>query len=177
MKLTKMRKKTFVSRVMADVPKVDYAERAYDEVCTVLYGIMEKAVWYQHWAAKQNHNRFVVHNPDSITIIAPDGLAPIYVKIRAPEYVVGALNNQFLELWEKLVPLGIEAAAQRKVRKSLRSRLRGMIAGYETVKLAANALPELAKYLPLDRSAEDIGAASDMNELVADLVSAGWLKD
>ena len=167
MRLTNSDREAFVASAMDDVPKINYSEPAHKLVLDYLQATVP--VDLQNTIAK--YPEFFSAHRVSMPMYLEDfntRLIPGYRELR--RIVPGELNTQIIELARK-------AEAQRALRDSLESKLRGAINGCNTLKQALEILPEFAKYLPQERDGKVIRSMPVIANLVADLMQAGWPKD
>lgn len=168
-KLTNDMRNTFINRVMADVPSVDYETKIRDAVNKAAVKALPKQV--QALYANESTRRFVntvrtyVGRQESI----PESMSfcdlPAGSEDELRELATG-IANQFGPAW----------AAQKQIQNDLRTKLRSVAYHCTTVKALADAFPEFARYLPKD----EIEATRNLPALanvVTDFMKAGWPKD
>lgn len=157
MKLTNNLRDAFVRAAMADVPKVDYTEKARDLV------------------NKLNKEYQIKAKIDKVDIMR---LTSSYLSVTNQSfYVRGLTDIEYSELKTnpELKKLNDLHEAQRKAHRELEVKLAGAIAGCTTRKQAVDALPEFDKYLPEDTVAAMRSLPAIAN-VVTDFVKAGWPK-
>ena len=157
MKLTNNLRDAFVRAAMADVPKVDYTEKARDLV------------------NKLNKEYQIKAKIDQVDITR---LTSSYISVTNQTfYVRGLTDGEYSEVktHPEVKKLNELHEAQRKVHRELELKLTGAIAGCTTRKQAVDALPEFEKYLPEDTVAAMRSLPAIAN-VVTDFVKAGWPK-
>lgn len=158
MKLTNNLRDAFVRAAMADVPKVDYTEKARDLI------------------NKLNKEYQVKAKIDKVDIMR---LASSYLNVASQGvYVWGLTDIEYATLRAdpEVKKLNDLHEAQRKAHRELETRLAGAIAGCNTRKQAVEALPEFEKYLPED-AAVAMRSLPAIANVVTDFVKAGWPKN
>lgn len=158
MKLTNNLREAFVRAAMADVPKVDYTEKARDLI------------------NKLNKEYQVKAKIDKVDIMR---LTSTHLTVASQSfYVRGLTDSEYAEVkaHPEVKNLSALNESQRKEHNSLEIKLAGAIAGCTTRKQAVEALPEFEKYLPEDAVAAMRSLPAIAN-VVTDFVKAGWPKN
>lgn len=167
MRITKYQREAFVRAVLSDTPKVDYLELKRKVIQDHLLAIAPPDVLKVY----KNHKEYLDtayvkwdHQYSGWGIgkfyLVPDDDANTYMI--KDEDVLAVLRN-YDELERQ----------QAEDRSELETKLKGVIAGFTTVRKAREAMPEFAKYLPED----DIVPTKYLpaiDGLVTDLVKMGW---
>lgn len=163
MRLNKSDKQAFVLAVMADVPEIDFQEKA---LALVREEIRESL-------------------PDPVRAIYDDKKLRPYLG-NACVSMPGCFRYQYFdaatcyemsrELAAVITKLSDEARAQDNARRELKSRLEGVIESCTTLKRAKELLPEFEKYLPAERGTVIDRSVPVISNIVADLTAAGWPK-
>lgn len=165
MRLNKYHKDAFVEAVLQDLPTVDYDEIAQKLVREAVIEKMPakvRAVYddkdVRHWLQKE-------------WIGMPGSLQNFYcVSDSTSGNTPDALKGRLDEL---------NAAKREQVRtqEAFRQKIRAAIDSCQTRKQALELMPEFEKYLPKDTTKTGISNFPVINNLVAELVQAGWPKD
>lgn len=169
-RLTNDMRDTFIGRVMADVPSVDYETKIRDAVNKAAVKALPKQV--QALYANESTRRFVntVRTylgrrensiPESMSFCdLPAGSEDELLEL------AGSIADQFGPAW----------TAQNQTRNDLRAKLRSVAYHCTTTKALAEAFPEFAHYLPKDEI-EAMRNLPALANVVADFMKAGWPKD
>lgn len=165
MRLTKSDKEAFVRAVMDDVPEVDYQEQVRSKIMAWALSIMPDKV-------RAVYNEYPQYFETNL-VNTPRGCWGVNVPIA--EYV-GDLGKRAPELWAELVDLGTLCTEQCQARRTLESKVRGLIETCSTLKKAHELLPEFTKYLPADRD-QKVVANLPVANTVTELMLAGWPKN
>lgn len=158
MKLTSALRVAFVRAAMADVPKIDYTEKARNLI------------------NKLNKEYQIKAKIDKVDIMR---LTNTYLNVvNQSFYVRGLTDIEYADVkaHPEVKTLNDLHEAQRKAHHELERKLAGAIAGCSTRKQAAEALPEFEKYLPEDAVAAMRSLPAIAN-VVTDFVKAGWPKN
>ena len=162
MRLTKTQKEDFVRKVMDDVPRVDYVEKARKAIQAEAVSKMPQCVLeiYQHINLRGYLAQRYIYSDVS-------GMVGVYT------------NEDFVrsdELVETLSKLRVENDDQWKSRKELEMKIRAMIYACSTLKTALRALPEFAEYLPRDNQPliNNLPIKNNVTQVVTELMNAGW---
>lgn len=165
MNLTKIDKAAFVRAVMADVPKVDYDEKARALLTALDREAMPaaiRAIWddasLRHFLKRERYH------PN------PCGLSSHYTVCLRESELTPEQNAQISKLAK-------ESLAQQDERDCLERTLRSTIAPFRTLAAAKKGLPEeLHKYLPADRDATGVANLPAVASPVDLLKAMGWPK-
>lgn len=164
MKLDRYKKSAFVRAVIADIPKVDYAEQARSLVTTWEVTQIPDAVK----KLQETHPDWV-RKPTPLQM--PVGLCNMAV-LTAVGY--SGLEGAAPELWSKLTEIAAKAKEQDANTKRVEDATRNAISTFTTVEAARKGLPEcFHKYL-----IEVTGLTPDLPavDLAKKLTDLGWPK-
>lgn len=164
MQLTKTDRLAFVRAVMDDVPRVDYNEKA-QALVQKLFRAGSDPVFLKiidEYGAHFKHTY----------IETPEGLSNAVILGDVVGFNIEVL---YPNEWLALEALGLLNTKQNEQRTKLRAEVSGIIEGCKTLKQAETRLPELKKYLPVDRNGPQTANLPVAN-VVASLVKAGWPK-
>jgi hypothetical protein len=193
MQLNKDHKSIIVSKIMADIPRTDYAKIIHDLVQAAAYRLMPdevKAVYdnedMRMFLAKRQCAAYGTHTGGigSIYWAGPHGYSSLY--LTRPHYHDNEDKPTKKLLEEVQVPVAEAvrlAEEQGKARESMQQKLTTMLAGIRTLKQAKAMLePELHKYLPVEPPKDDTKKAAQASTalvpyVVANLREMGWPKD
>lgn len=165
MNLTKTDKDAFVRAVMADVPHVDYNEKArallsawdLDAMPDAIRAIWDNSALRHYLARGQYHAN-------------PRGLSSYSAVCLRPTDLIPAAVGTLAELAEG-------SLAQRVERDKLERELGSLLAPFRTLAAAKKSLPEeLHKYLPADRDATGVTNLPALASPVDLLKAMGWPK-
>jgi hypothetical protein len=166
MRLTKTDKEAFVRAVMDDVPKIDYEEMISDRLQAWIIDNICPAEIKAAWK-----------NPEARPLL---DFKYTYMPGRFPNlYMVRPSDWGFDEkcpIYDELGALQDKSAEQRLQRNELKERLKALIEGCSTLKVAEARLPEFKEYLPADRDGGKTDNLPAISNVVATLVAAGWPK-
>lgn len=164
MKLDRYKKSAFVCAVIADIPKVDYAEQARSlvsawEVSQIPDAVKKLLETHPDWVRKPTPLQMPagLYNMAVLTVVGYSGLEGA-----APE------------LWAKLIEIGKKANEQKANTKRVEDATRNTIRTFTTVEAARKGLPEcFHKYL-----IEVTGLTPDLPavDLAKELTDLGWPK-
>jgi hypothetical protein len=160
MRLTESIRRDFVRRVLDDVPTPDHSSEA------------------RRLLQDDAYNQF----PDKVKDIYDDTelrvfLHKEYIYVRQIDQVCIYCSNEYkrsIETSEAIKALGEVARLERQVREELQICLYKTISAFTTVKKAKDALPELAKYLPVEDTDSKSLPAVNVTEVVTQLINSGW---
>ena len=161
MRLTKADKDAFIQAVINDVPQIDYNEKVRVLIKNWAIARMPRVV--------QDAYREYPQYFDNHYMRTPGGLIGVF----APVLSNVDISKDDPEFWKQLVEINELDAAQDKVISDLKTKVRAMIEGCNTLKTAQERLPEFLKYLPADRDGTGVANLPVANT-VADLMNAGW---
>jgi Nucleotide modification associated domain 5 len=166
MRLNNSIKQAFVRSVLDDTKLVDYTTQIHDRIKKFFYDIAPDAVKKLYDDPKTQG----YFQTTSINLTyGNDYLGWYHVPlVPSPDYKV--IDMDFLAEVNYLKNLENE---QQKKRWDLETKLRGVIDSFTTVKLAREALPEFAKYLP-EIDGNRCKTLPAIAGLVADLQNIGW---
>lgn len=164
MRLTTAVREAFVASVMADVPKIDYVDRAHklinkrlDETFLNTTGVTRKELIDSGWIPCQY-------------VYLPDGFDNAYLVCPGNDW----LERKLPDLWTEISALGALKVAQEKARDALREKIYGVALSVATTKALSELLPEFVKYLPPEPDKSRLLPA--VSNVVADFMAAGWPK-
>lgn len=165
MRLNKYHKGAFVEAVLQDLPATDYDEIAQKLVRDAMVERMPakvRAVYddkdVRHWLRNERMSM-------------PGSLQNFYC-------VTGSNNGEVPgELKERLLELSQLKREQTSKKDAFGQKIRAAIDSCQTRKQALELLPEFEKYLPKDTTSTGVSNLPVINNLVAELVQAGWPKD
>lgn len=163
-RLTNEMRDSFIRRVMADVPTVDYDQKIRDAVNKAVQAALPKEV--KKLLADEQTRGFV--NTNGAHVEAPEYVFFSDIPSCGRDWlqkIADAAAEPFLKPWED----------QKKRDDELSTRLRSIAYHCNTVKKLADALPEFAAYMPKDES-DAIKTLPAIANVVADFVKAGWPK-
>ena len=168
-RLTNDMRLTFVSAVMADVPKIDHETRVRDAV--------NKA----HAAALPHPVKKLLADPElagfvgvrSETLNSTNGLPSNHYM----SFQLAAPTDKWLEkvVADAAEPLLKEWRDETERLKELKTKLHAVANSCSTTTKLAEAFPEFARYLP-QTEAEGTRNLPALTNVVADFVKAGWPK-
>ena len=165
MNLTKTDKDAFVRAVMADVPRVDYNEKARALLSAWDREAMPapvRAIWDDVSLRRFLSHDFYHSNPKGL-----NGISTVALR---PTDLVPAVVETLAELAEG-------SLAQRVERDKLERELGSLLAPFRTLAAAKKGLPEeLHKYLPADRDATGVTNLPAGVSPVDLLKAMGWPK-
>ena len=165
MRLNKHHKNAFVEAVLQDLPATDYDEIAQKLVLNAMVERMPakvRAVYddkdVRHWLRNE-------------WMSMPGSLQNFYC--------VGDSDRGEVpgELKERLLELSQLKREQASKKDAFGQKIRAAIDSCQTRKQALELLPEFEKYLPKDTTGTGVSNLPAINNLVAELVQAGWPKD
>ena len=165
MRLNKYHKDAFVEAVLQDLPATDYDEIAQKLVRDAIVERMPakvRAVYddkdVRHWLRNE-------------WVLMPGSLQNFYC-------VTGSNNGEVPgELKDRLLELSQLKREQTSKKDAFGHKIRAAIDSCQTRKQALELLPEFEKYLPKDTTSTGVSNLPVINNLVAELVQAGWPKD
>jgi len=165
MRLNKYHKGAFVEAVLQDLPATDYDEIAQKLVRDAMVERMPakvRAVYddkdVRHWLRNE-------------WMSMPGSLQNFYC-------VTGSNNGEVPgELKERLLELSQLKREQTSKKDAFGHKIRAAIVSCQTRKQALELLLEFEKYLPKDTTSTGVSNLPVINNLVAELVQAGWPKD
>ena len=165
MRLNKYHKDAFVEAVLQDLPTVDYDEIAQKLVKDTVIEKMPAKVRAVY------DDKEVRHWVRAAWIGMPGSLQNFYCVSDSQN---GGVPNEVKERLDELSTLKTEQLDKRKV---FENKLNAAINSCQTRKQALELLPEFEKYLPKDTTSTGVSNLPVINNLVAELVQAGWPKD
>lgn len=166
MRLNNSIKQAFVRSVLDDTKLVDYSTQLCDRVKKYFYDIAPDAVKKLYDDPK---TKGYFHTNGINLTYGNDFLGWFYVPlIPSSDYQITDMN--FLA---EIHYLKEQEKKQDKERRELERKLDGVINSFTTVKLAREALPEFAKYLP-EIDGNRCKTLPAIAGLVADLQNIGW---
>lgn len=165
MRLNKYHKDAFVESVLQDLPSTDYDEIAQKLVRETIVENMPakvRAVYddkeVRHWLRNE-------------WIRMPGRLQNFYcVSDSTSGSTPDALKDRLNELNEA-------KREQLRTEEAFRLKIRAAIDSCQTRKQALELMPEFEKYLPKDTTSTGVSNLPVINNLVAELVQAGWPKE
>jgi len=162
MRLTNTQRDAFVKRVMEDVPRVDYTEKARKLIQAEAITQMPQPVLELFQNINLRH-----HLALNYVYTGFSGQVAIFC---SPHYVKSD------ELIESLKQLRVESEKQWEERKVLEDKIRAVIYSCSTLKMALRELPEFAEYLPSGRSplVNNLPIKNSVAHVVTELMNAGW---
>jgi len=163
MRLTKLDRAGFVAAVMADVPMVDFGQKAHDALLSDAVAKLPtqiRAIWKD--ASLRGFIRC------DYTYYTPRGLSNVYLPI------AGFKPSLDTEVFIK--KCADDHAAQIAQHAELRDKVLGMINACTTLAQAIERLPEFVQYLPKERVGSDTKNLPAIANVVGDLTKAGWPK-
>lgn len=165
MRLNKHHKDAFVEAVLQDLPSTDYDEIAQKLVREAVIEKMPakvRAVYddkeVRHWLRNE-------------WIGLPGSLQNFYCVSDSNS------GSPPEELKERLQNLNETKREQIRTQDAFRQKIRAAIDSCQTRKQALELMPEFEKYLPKDTTKTGVSNLPVINNLVAELVKAGWPKD
>ena len=162
MKLTKTQKDSFVKRVMEDVPRVDYTEKARKLIQAEAITQMPQPVLELFQNINLRHHLAVNYVYTGFSGQVAIFCSPHYVK-----------SDELIEVLKQ-----IKADSDRKweERRVLENKIRAVIYSCSTLKMALRELPEFAEYLPRENSPiiNNLPIRNSVAHLVTELMNAGW---
>lgn len=165
MRLNKYHKDAFVEAVLQDLPATDYDEIAQKLVRDAMVERMPvkvRAVYddkdVRHWLRNE-------------WMSMPGSLQNFYCTTCSNTGEVPG------ELKERLLELSQLKREQTSKKDAFGHKIRAAIDSCQTRKQALELLPEFEKYLPKDTTGTGVSNLPVINNLVAELVQAGWPKD
>lgn len=172
-RITDSIRSAFVTSVMKDTPSVDYLEQRRKVIQDHLFAIAPPAVLRIY--KDKDLQRYL--RPDTVLYESEGrgryswGLGKFWL---VPD-VDGNTTYEIVdkEVLKKLVAIDNADTAQTKQHSELSIKLLATIKAFNTVKQARDALPEFVKYLP-DEADPKCKTLPAINDLVTDLVKAGW---
>jgi hypothetical protein len=193
MQLNRDHKSIIVSKIMADIPRTDYAKIIRDLVQAAAYRLMPddvKAVYdnegTRQFLAKRQCTAYGTHTGGigNIYWAGPHEYSSLYLNRAHYHSDDDKLTKKLLEAVQVPVAEAVRRAdEQGKARESMRQKLTTMLAGIRTLKQAKAMLePELHKYLPVEPPKDDTKKAAQASTalvpyVVANLREMGWPKD
>ena len=168
MKLTNYLRNAFVSAVMQDVPTKDFDE----EIDKVLVEAVAKELPEKLRAAWLDPLLRCYFDTRSLYVHDT-----FYARVPSPLYTYSSDDgptHPSYRIKDALRPLAEQRAEARRARRELEDKLHAVVAGCNTRKQLAEALPEFEKYA-LQEPAKLAGLPA-VSGVVADLVAAGWPK-
>ena len=165
MRLNKYHKTAFVESVLQDLPSTDYDEIAQKLVRDAMVERMPakvRAVYddkdIRHWLRNE-------------WVSMPGSLQNFYC-------LTGSNFGEVPgELKERLLELSQLKHEQSSKKNAFSHKIRAAIDSCQTRKQALELMPEFEKYLPKDTTSTGVSNLPVINNLVAELVQAGWPKD
>lgn len=166
MRLTNFLRDAFVRAVMADVPTINYEEKAQKLAREAVMTKFKEAFPTLDYEAACQSGWF-----ESSSISLPYGITNIYMKATCG---YGMLQDD-KKLWPKLEALAEQKKEQDSKFSALQSRLSGVAYACTTRKQLEEALPEFSAYLPAEeaKAAKNLPAVANV---LSDFVKAGWPK-
>lgn len=165
MRLNKYHKDAFVEAVLQDLPATDYDEVAQKLVRDAIVERMPakvRAVYddkdVRHWLRNE-------------WTLMPGSLQNFHCVSGSN---IGEVPG---ELKERLIELSQLKREQTSKKDAFGHKIRAAIDSCQTRKQALELLPEFEKYLPKDTTGTGVSNLPVINNLVAELVQAGWPKD
>lgn len=155
--LNKLIREALVTRIMSDVPEVDYMTQATDLIAKF---VKEKTPAQVTKLLNSELKEWVM--PGTTHYAKYLG----YFNIRVPHTTEG-----FKELTNKLAELGEKQSNQSDERRALRAKIQANIDACKTSKELAERFPDFVKYLPEDTSDALLPATT---QLLDTLKAAGW---
>lgn len=168
MRLTNFDRSAFVAAVMLDVPSIDYSEIARVKLQKWAIDHLPPKLkpLYKEYGHMFKHDRLwsLPGNIGNVTIVGDDD-APVLRGMKA--------DTAF---WAEIEKVAADMKAQDAVQTALHSKVTGLINSCMTVKQLEERAPEFIKYLG-KTTAEPNRTLPVVQNIVADLVKAGWPKD
>lgn len=164
MKLNKAHKEQFVDSILEDTPFENYTEQVHKVVNDMLKEMIPKEIlkiWNSNTLKGFLKTRYISFNCI--------GIQSIEVPLEWEDCRIILQNHRINELIEK----------QRLIHQeffALKEKLSDAIASVRTVKQAKELMPELAQYLPDEKSEKLKYAPAVIANLASDLTKAGWPK-
>lgn len=182
------------SKIMRDIPRIDYAVLIQEHVQKVALEMMPASAraLYEDENLRPFLNGsvgiYVSGNNDighvgGIYWRAPNDRANLYVVNVNRNGDIDDMTRALLDAVREPVALLAKLAEdQYRVRRNMEHKLRELLAGVRTLKQAKIVLePELHKYLPMDtyamRNRADASGTALVLHVVSDLKAMGWPKD
>lgn len=183
-----------VSKIMRDVPRIDYSALVQEHIQKVALEMMpaEARALYENPLLRPFLNGTVglyisgcndLGHVGGIYWRAPNDRAMLYLSKFSRNGDMDEMTVKLLEAVRDPVDLLVKLAEEQyRARRSIESKLRDLMLSVRTLKQAKVVLePELHKYLPVDSYSARNRAASTGTELVlhvvSDLQAMGWPKD
>lgn len=170
MKLTKYDRDAFVASAMEDVPTVDYSAQAQKlwtatVKASLPVDLLNTIAKYPDWF----HSNYVP---------MPGVLQNFHSVYQNDNIDSEKWRKDFPEMHAVISEMADKLKLQNKSHSQLRQQLCNAISLCNTLKQAEEALPEFKKYLPEDRDGDKkCRQMPVIDNLVADLMNAGWPKD
>jgi hypothetical protein len=166
MRLTNFLRDAFIRAAMADVPKINYEEKAQKLAREAVMAKFKEAFPMLDYDAACESGWF-----ESGSLSLPYGINNIYMKATCGYGMLQADKK----LWPKLEALAEQKKEQDSKISTLESRLRGVAYACTTRKQLEEALPEFTSYLPAEeaKAAKTLPAVANV---LSDFVKAGWPK-
>lgn len=183
-----------VSKIMRDVPRIDYSALVQEHIQKVALEMMpaEARALYENPLLRPFLNGSVglyisgcndLGHVGGIFWRAPNDRAMLYLSKFSRNGDMDEMTVKLLEAVRDPIDLLVKLAEEQyRARKNIESKLRDLMLSVRTLKQAKIVLePELHKYLPVDVYSARNRAASSGTELVlhvvSDLTAMGWPKD
>lgn len=167
-RLTKWDREAFVRAVLDDVPSFDYQELA--RVKLQKWAIDHMPVKLRPLYKEYSH----MFKHDQLWNL-PGGLKGVMV-VGDDDSVVKKAMQADAPFWAEIVKLGADLDTQATARAVLTEKVTGLIATCTTAKSVEERAPEFVKYLGVSSTTTNRTVPVVQN-IVADLVAAGWPKD
>lgn len=171
MKLTVSIRQAFVSSALADVPKVDYPEKARNLLMKAAYDALPLKV------------RELYDQPNTRPFVSTHYMSLHNNRIRGLQGVLGSVTLPGPQHWDFLTDNDVRKLEeivqlnqkQNETLTALKTKLLGVANSCTTRKALADLLPEFEKYLPAEPSPADRKLPAIVN-VVGDFAAAGWPK-
>lgn len=161
MKLTNHLRDVILSAMLADVPQINYVEKAAIALQARLLKKFPPNVMaiYNDKSIRHflNKNRFYINHIGYIYCYSEDD----------------KLTTDDLEILKEIVKLNSE---QDESLKELRNKLRDVLLSFTTTQKLAYAFPEFVSYMPKEPIAATDNLPAVLSDIVNDFVNLGWKK-
>jgi hypothetical protein len=159
MKLTNEMRKTFVRAIMADVPQVDYREKA------------SKLLQEDSYAKFPNEVKKVYDDSHTRHFL---NVTKVYFNILGYVNFYGSSGYGLpKEVLDAINKLGILHQEQESVRSELINKLNGAANGASTTQKLKFMLPDFESYIPKE-VAKPVGQPPAVINIVGDFLALGW---
>ncbi len=165
MRLNNSIKNAFIKAVLDDTGFVDYATQFNDRLKKYFYDIAPDEVKKVYDNPKTQ--KYIGHN--SVSVSYGNDYLGWFSSVLVPH----DYNLTDLDILAELAFIKKQEREQNDKRRALEIKLQGVIDSFTTVKLAREAMPEFAKYLP-EIDGNRCKTLPAIAGLVADLQNVGW---